>query len=336
MEFKQYYIVANTRDEFTNESEQSSQPYNDHPSRESIKFIINELTKEGFNAKFFGGVKELIDAYQQHLVFTDTLFLNFSDGLNQNSRKAQTAILLELLNVPYVGSEPLSYLMAGNKAYTKKIISPKISVPKGLIIFKNDPLPVLKDINFPVIIKPNKEGSSIGITQKSICHNIKELYRYLPVLLAHFKEVLIEEYIAGYEITCFIIGNKGDYYLIEPILCEYKNIRYFENFVFGLEEKSNRVRKEYLARNILDIEQIDKICRISKEVFELLNMNDFARIDFRLTKENQLVFIEINGNAVISETSELGVISRELKIPFGKIVGNIIHTATKRLSANHD
>ena len=65
-------------------------------------------------------------------------------------------------------------------------------------------------------------------------------------------------------------------------------------------------------------------------------MHDFARVDFRLQKDGRLFFIEINGNAVISETSEVGIISRELGIPFGKIIGNIIDAATIRLNSSHD
>ena len=61
-------------------------------------------------------------------------------------------------------------------------------------------------------------------------------------------------------------------------------------------------------------------------------MRDFARVDFRLQKNGKLYYIEINGNAVISKTSEIGIISKELNIPFGEIVENIIIAATKRLN----
>lgn len=334
MEFKRYYIVANTREQFENESEESIRPYSDHPSPESIDFIMTELKKSGFNATFFGGVAELIEAYNRKRSFPDALFLNFSDGLSHISRKAQSAILLELLGVPYAGSDPLARLMAGNKAYAKKIVSEKLCVPHGLTVFRRSPLP--SQLNYPVIIKPNREGSSLGITQESICSTEEELKQRLPELLKRFQEVLVEEYVQGYEITCFIIGNRGNYYLTEPVMCEYNGIRYFENFVFGLEEKANRNRKEYLARDILPSHQIEMIQCAAQTAFEMLDMSDFARADFRLRKDGQLYFIEINGNAVISETSELGIISRALDIPFGNIVGNIIRAATTRLDLSHD
>lgn len=333
MKFEKYFIIANTREQFENESEISPRPYSDHPSQQSINFVAEELKKSGFKTEFFGGVENLIDACNQHVSFPETLFLNFSDGLNQVSRKAQSAILLELLNVPYAGSDPLARLMAGNKAYAKRIVSSSLKVPRSLTVFDSfSPLP---PIHFPVVIKPNREGSSLGISQESICSDAGELRERLSKLIMQFHEVLIEEYIPGYEITCFVIGNKGHYYFTEPILCEYNGIQYFDKFVFGLEEKANRKRTEYLAQNLLTSQQIKTIRAAAQTAFEMLNMHDFARVDFRLQENGQLFFIEINGNAVISETSEIGIISRELGIPFGEIVGDIIRAATERLNFNH-
>jgi len=333
MGFQKYYIVANTREQFQNEYKYSTIPYNDHPSRESVDFVVSELNKTGFNALFYGGVESLIEAYKNKKRFNDTLFLNFSDGLSHKSRKAQSAILLEILDVPYAGSDPLARLVAGNKSYSKKLVSKDISIPQEILLFKKSLVPT--DIKFPVVVKPNREGSSLGISQKSICKSSHDIEKVLPDLLNRFHEVLIEEYIEGYEITCFIIGNRNKYYLIEPIMCEYDGINYFEDFVFGLEEKADRKRKEYLARKVLSSTEIETICKAAQTAFEVLHMHDFARVDFRLNRNGNLFFIEINGNAVISETSEVGVISRELELPFGKLVGDIILSASERIDVTH-
>lgn len=337
MEFEKYYIVANTRNQFENASKVSFRPYNDHPSLESIEYLIVELSKSGFKAVHFGGIDELIDAYHQKLEFPKTLFLNLSDGLTQPSRKAQASILLELIGASYAGSDPLAHLMAGNKTYAKKIVKEKIYVPQSILLFNQFKiLDLPPSIDFPVVIKPNREGSSIGIAQQNICTNITELRQQLSLLLEQFDDVIVEEYISGYEITCFIIGNRENYYLTEPILCEYDGVRFFENFVFGLEEKASRVRKEYLAESVLNPQIVDNIRHAAQAAFELLNMRDFARVDFRLGKDGTLYFIEINSNPVISETSELGVISQARNIPFGNLAGKIIHTAVNRLKASHD
>ena len=248
--------------------------------------------------------------------------------MNHISRKAQSAILLEMLDVPYAGSDPLARLMAGNKAYAKKIISEHLNTPLGVTIYNYSSIP--SRLTFPVVIKPNREGSSIGITQESLCRSMQEVQRYSPDILDRFQEVLIEEYIEGYEITCFIIGNKGNYYLTEPVMCEYDGVKYFDDFVFGTEEKSSGNRKEYIAQQFLSRTEVNLIRQAAQTAFETLCMRDFARVDFRLQKNGSLFFIEINGNAVVSESSEIGVISKGLEIPFGKLVGNIILSATDR------
>lgn len=333
MKFQKYYIVADTREQFENEAFASPRIYNDHPSQSSIDQIISSLRSEGYNTEYFGGVESLVDAYTKRKTFPKTLFLNFSDGLTQQSRKAQSTILLEMLNAKYVGSDALSLLIANNKYYAKKLVSEKIHVAKGVLLFNVDTIP--SDFKYPVVIKPNGEGSSLGITQESICNSEVELKHRLPLWLSKFKTIIVEEYIPGYEITCFLIGNKCKYVLNEVIVCEYNGITYFDNFVFGINEKSGRTRKEYLAHKFLSQKQIEIICSTAKLAFELLDMHDFARVDFRLDNQGQLTFIEINGNPVISQTSEIGLISRERKISFGKLVSRIIDSAEMRLFS-HD
>lgn len=333
MKFQKYYIVADTREQFENEAYTSTRIYNDHPSQNSIDQIISSLQNEGYDAEYFGGVDSLVDAYTKRKTFPKTLFLNFSDGLTQQSRKAQSTILLEMLNAKYVGSDALSLLIANNKYYAKKLVSEKLHVAKGVLLFNVET--ILSDLKYPVVIKPNAEGSSLGITQESICNSEAELKNKLPIWLSKFKTIIAEEYMPGYEITCFLIGNKGNYSLNEVIVCEYNGITYFDNFVFGINEKAERTRKEYLAHKFLSPKHIDIICSAAKLAFEILDMHDFARVDFRLNNQGQLTFIEINGNPVISQSSEIGLISRERGIPFGKLVGRIIDSAEMRLS-NHD
>ena len=330
--FQKYLITADCREKFDNEVNGASlNIYNDHPSQNSIDQIVYELNKEGYKVSYFGGVDALIDAYNKHQQFPNSLFLNFSDGLTQKSRKAQSAILLEMLNVEYAGSSALSMLIANNKYYAKKIVSEKILVADGILLFSSDEIP--DNLKYPIVIKPNDEGSSIGITQESICHNSMEFYQRLPKWFNKFNVVIVEEYIPGYELTCFLIGNKGNYSLSEVILCEYNGFTYFDDFVFGITEKASHTRQEHLAEHYLPQKQINNIINTAKNAFELLGMCDFARIDFRLDKSGKLTFIEINGNPVISQTSEIGIISNERNISFGKLVEKIIITAEKRISS---
>ncbi len=333
MKNKQIYIVSNLREEFGNQSPLPGKSYNDHPSRKSIQFAVEEICSLGFCADYFGGVQELITAYEQKRVFPEnTLFLNFSDGLEHPSRKAQSAVLLELLNVPFAGSDACSRLIAGNKQFAKEILnSVHINSPKGILIHRMEDLSFAEGLSYPLIVKPNREGSSIGITQQNFITTADALQDLTSQLLDEFDELLVEEYIAGYEVTNFVIGNPNRFLFNDIILNGYNNQFYFEDFIFGLEEKSGGKRNQIVPDGLLTQEQIKKIKQTSEVIFAVLGMRDFTRIDYRLTAEGVLYFIELNGNPVISQTSEMGALCQQRTFSFRSIYGHIISAAVHRI-----
>lgn len=328
--FDKYYIVGNVREEFASKSKYSAKIYNDHPSYESINYTVKKLCELGFDTEYFGGVNELISAYYKKQKFPNTLFLNFCDGLSHTNRKAQSAVLLELLDVPFAGSDAISRLIAGNKMYAKTCLPKWILTPKAFLVFDESDVP--NNLDYPVVIKPNREGSSLGITKHSLCNCRADVLDYLKENIPQYKELIIEKYIAGYEITCFLIANKYHCYLNEPLICEYNGERYFNDFLFGIKEKSTHLRTERLAKHVLDKSVVEKIKKTSYSIFKLFNMNDFARVDFRLKQDGSLYFLEINGNPVISKTSEIGTISNNINISYGEIVSYIIKSACQRFS----
>lgn len=333
MKNKQIYIASNLREEFGNQSPLPGKSYNDHPSRKSIQFAVEEIRSLGFCADYFGGVQELITAYEQKRIFPEnTLFLNFSDGLEHPSRKAQSAVLLELLNVPFAGSDACSRLIAGNKQFAKEILnSVHINSPKGILIHRMEDLSLAEGLSYPLIVKPNREGSSIGITQQNFITTPDALQALTSQLLEEFDELLVEEYIAGYEVTNFVIGNPNRFLFNDIILNGYNNQFYFEDFIFGLEEKSGGKRNQIIPDGLLTQEQIKKIKKTSEVIFTVLGMRDFTRIDYRLTAEGELYFIELNGNPVISQTSEMGALCQQRAFSFRSIYGHIISAAVHRI-----
>lgn len=324
-------LVANIREEFANESSNSKMIYNDHPSQKSIDYLQAELRAMGIETLFFGGINELITACEEKKTYKNTLFFNLSNGLTQKSRKGQAAFLLEILNVPYIGSDPFTCLMTANKYYTKQFLDTyNILSPKGYIIYSlSDFSP--NEISFPAILKPNTEGSSIGITQDSVVFNPFEARVQLKKMLKKYDEIIIEEYISGYDITNLVIANQSNIEISEVIVNSLDGKTYFDKEVFGIEEKSSRIRKQVLAESILSQEQITTIKEISQEVFLRLNMNDYARFDYRLYNDN-LYFLEASPNPVLSETSELGLICNSRNKTASFYLNSIIKSALMRTS----
>lgn len=327
------YIVSNLREEFENLSPLQGKSYNDHPSERSIQFAVEQIRSLGFTAEYFGGVQELINAYEKKRTFPqNSLFLNFSDGMEQPSRKAQSAVLLELLNVPFAGSDACSRLIAGNKQFAKEILRGiHVSSPKGVLIHRLEDLEKTQPLSYPMVIKPNREGSSIGITQRNFITGPTALKDLTERLLGEFEELLVEEYATGYEVTNFVIGNPGRFLLNDIILNGYHGQFYFEDFIFGIEEKSSGKRDQTVPDGLLSKEQIDAVKKTSEAIFTALGMRDFTRIDYRLTQDGQLRFLELNGNPVISQTSEMGTLCRLRGFPFQEVYAQIISAATHRI-----
>lgn len=331
---KNIKIVCDFREDFQNVNN-SSILFNDHPTRKSIEEICEIFVNNGYHCEIFGGVNQLIDAYVQKRNLSNYLFLNMSDGLTQPYSRIQVPMLCEMLNVNYSGSPVFSVALMNNKHYSKLAVKElNINTPKGILI--NSPLreyPLFNNTNlpkFPLIVKPNTEGSSLGITEASVCYNKEQLINTMNSL-KHFKEILIEEYIPGYEITNLIIGNPNDYRFNEIILTSVHDKIFLTKEVLGIQEKSLKLREQFHASHFINADVYNQIKITSTKIFEHFGAQDIARIDYRVTKDNQIYFLEINSVPRISSTSECSIICKHHQIPFEKILLEYIDVVNTRI-----
>lgn len=328
-------IIADCREDF--KSIVFDKKYNDHTSRKSIYDILRAVKDLGYECDFFGGIQSLIDACHANKRFENTLFLNFSDGLTQKSRRIQSVVLLELLDANYSGSNPFVISMVNDKYFTKRMLYRELEMNISKDIFAptwkslNESPSIRKSItnlDFPVIVKPNSEGSSVGITQQNICYDPESTLDVTQKLFNENMDVLIEKYISGYEITNLIIGNRDRVYLNEVIQIEYGGIEYFDHFVFGAEEKSNRKRRYTVLEedNVhIPVEQIKKQSLLAMKI---LGLKDIARCDYRITSDGDIYFLEVNPLPVISVTSEVGAICAYHGLPFTDVINYLIKLNT--------
>lgn len=331
-------LVCDFREDFKSYSDNNIF-FNDHPTRKSVEEICDILNSCGYHCEIFGGVNQLIAAYNQKIDLTNCIIINMSDGLTQPYSRIQVPMLCEMLNVKYSGSPLFSVALMNNKHYSKLAVNEiNIKTPNGIMINKYVDIDFsLCELNlphFPVIVKPNTEGSSIGISELSVCHNMAELEQALN-RLQKYTEIVIEEYIPGYEITNLIIGNHHDYRFNEVILTSVNNKTVLTNEVLGIREKSLKLRKQYSASKFLDEQLCSKIRDDSIRIFEHIGAQDIARIDYRVTTNGEIYFLEINSVPRISSTSECAVICDKYNIPFKNILKEYVDTIINRLS-NHE
>lgn len=261
---------------------------------------------------------------------------NFAEGRGTSrAREARVPALLEILGIPYSGSDPFTLCVGLDKDVAKKIVSDVgVMVPKGVTFipenFDLDSVPMV--FSFPVVVKPAWEGSSKGIRDSAVAKSHQQLLALLNEAIDGYDQpVIVEEYLPGTEITVGLIGNGDDLEVIGAmeIAPKVKN----EFFIYSLDVKRNYLsRVDYNVPPKIPVEVQDSLFSSAVKAFKALGCKDFARIDFRLNAHNQPVFIEANPLPGLNPvTSDFGLIAKGMGWTYEKLILSVFEAATKRL-----
>jgi D-alanine-D-alanine ligase len=224
---------------------------------------------------------------------------NIAEGLYGESRESQIPAMLEMLKIPYTGSGVLTQAITLDKRRTKEtLIYYGIPTPKfQLFTSTNEPLD--PKLHFPLFIKPNAEGSSKGITKKSLINTEQELRKLVNFVINRYHQpALVEEFLNGKEFTVSIIGNNPPKVLpIVEVLFDNlpDNVPKFDCYEvkwFWDSPSSNIETVVCPARIDKNLE--NEIKRIALATFKALDCVDFCRIDMRLDKNGMPNVLELN------------------------------------------
>lgn len=224
------------------------------------------------------------------------MFLNFTDGMEQNYSRVQAPALLDIMNVPYSGSDVFATVLMNNKHYCKQTLQGNdIRISKSCIVNQFIPLDFdeLAAWSYPIFVKPNCEDSSLGISEKNVCHTLSEAKNVVSELVKMFDEVIIEEYIPGLDVTNYLIGNKDTYYINDVVVAELFDKTPFP--VYDRRVKQNKRRTLFYNEEKIDTQTLEKIKKQSIKIAKIIGAKDICRIDYRLnTNTKEFTFIEIN------------------------------------------
>ena len=229
--------------------------------------------------------------------------------------------LFETFNIKYTGSNTISSALAMDKGFCK-IILDKYNikqVPYIIVDKKSKIKEIIEKFKYPVIIKPANGGSSIGI---NIAHNTKELIKGLNNAFQYDKKVIIEKYITARELEIGVINNNG---LITSSIGEIKSNGFYDY-------ESKYVKKtEIIINPNLKKETALKIKEIARNIFKILECNDYARCDFLYDEiNNDLYFNEINTIPGFTEISMFPKLFIDSGYTYGEIIDIIIKSSKKR------
>lgn len=229
-----------------------------------------------------------------------SIVFNIAEGRFGASREAQIPAMLEMLDIPYTGSDPLTLGICLDKSRAKEILT-YYNIPNSKFAVVST-LDELRSLSFPVpaMVKPLFEGSSKGIFDTSLVHSAKELTEQVTKVIEEYGQpALVEEFLPGREFTVAMLGN-GDGLKVLPIVeIKFDTLPSGVNPIYSYEAKwiwdqsSNPLEIFECPAKVDDRLRtaIEKVCRDS---YNGLRCRDWSRIDVRLDKDGVPNIIEIN------------------------------------------
>ena len=335
-------------------SEGSDDRFEEFDKPETVEAIADVIRGEGHDVVLLGDGRDFLAR-----VLADPLDFVFNiaegEGIGR-CREARVPAVLEMLGIPYSGSDPLALSASLDKQMAKRLVQTGSDVrfPRGwtlhsdlaensegvltLLFDESDPVGRWADSETapPLILKPTFEGSSKGIRGRCIAETADEAIAIYRDLARDYKQpILAEEFIAGDEVTVGLIGNNsplqgGNSFVIGAMRILPK--RPDDPFVYSLEVKRDwRNRVTYEAPAELPDPVVAALTIAALDVSAALQCRDLARVDFRV-RDGVPYFIEANplpGLAPV--TSDLVILAEGHGIGYSDLIRRILHASLARV-----
>lgn len=302
-------------------------------SPETIESLAGAIRELGHEVELLGDgepmLRRLINGRRSDLVF------NFAEGTGTSrSREARVPAVLEMLGIPYTGSDPLTLAVTLDKECAKRLVrSAGVATPDWLVVDGDveDFGDRLLALPLPVIVKPAFEGSSKGIRSANLVDDSDRLIETVGEILDAYRQpVLVEEFIDGDELTVGIIGHRP----AQPFgIMRVRPVDRSGPFVYSLEVKRDWERLvRYECPAGLSSGDMRAVNAAAMAVWKTLGCRDVARIDFRL-RNHVPYFLEVNPLPGLNpKSSDLVLMARALGIGYQELIGRILKAAIERLA----
>ncbi len=314
--------------------------YEEFDKPETVEAIAAVLRGEGHEVVSLGDGREFLTKILGTPV---DLVWNLAEGEGVGRcRESRVPAVLEMLGIPFTGSDPFTLAAALDKPVAKQLVNGFINVPRGQTFTREDPPSAIPQFferatlgGPPWIIKPAFEGSSKGIRADSVVKNGADGTRLVVELLRDYEQpILVEEFIAGDEVTVGLVGNGTRLDVIGSMRIRPKSDD--PNFVYSLEVKRDwDVRVDYETPVRLPEEIVSRIEHAARAAFQALDCRDVARIDFRV-RNGIPYFLEANPlPGLAPDWSDLVILAKGNGLTHADLIRRILYAALTRLGIRH-
>lgn len=286
-------------------------------SFKSCDNVLNNLDKDKYDIHIFPVPNAQEDKWIDELVSInpDIIVSTLHGGLGENGSMQG---LLHCLNIPYVGSKVLSSALCMDKKSTKTVLEANhIQTARDVYIKRGDSIALyvdeIRQIGFPLIVKPNRGGSSIGIT---IVNDLTELDSAVNNIVEKYDDdVIAEKFIQGREVTCCMFEDKEGIKVLAVLEVNKKGD------IFDYSDKYENGVSSALTKMPLFMQDMVKV--ISEKAFKLLKCKDYACVDM-IIQEEQIYVIEVNTLPGLTANSLLPMACRSYGMSFGEFLNKVI------------
>jgi D-alanine-D-alanine ligase len=328
--------------------------WDDLDTEETIQAVLQALEAGGHQATFLEGNLTLVEELPK--VKPDLCF-NICEGHLGDGREAHVPAILEMLRLPYTGSQVFTLALALDKPMTKRILYYHGLPTPPFQVFERLDEALDSDLRFPLFVKPSREGTGMGVSAESIVQGEDQLRRQLRRLFERYDQpVLVERYIEGREVTVGLVGNlRSPVAWRVPQDAESPRITYGLHFFPPLEVDmarypeeeagiyTSRIKTElahefhYLCPAPLAEDLMDELTWLAAAVFRVIGCLDVARVDFRLdaSQGDKPYMLEINPLPGLNPGySDLCVEAEAGGWTYEQLINTIVDLAAERYGLN--
>ncbi|MDL1892138.1 D-alanine--D-alanine ligase [Sphingobacteriales bacterium CHB3] len=279
-------------------------------------------------------------AYPKLVTVRPDFVFNIAEGLHGVSREAQIPAMLEMLRIPYLGSDPLTLGICLDKARAKEILSYHKIPTAGFTVISS--MGQFEDVRlkFPAIVKPLHEGSSKGIYNSCVVRNPDELANEVKIILDTYNEpALVEDFLPGREFTVAMLGNGDDVQVLPIVEIKFDALPDGVNPIYSYEAKWIWDQRDtpldvFECPARIDDSLTDEISMVCRDAYRVLNCRDWSRIDVRLDSHGRPNILEINPLPGIlpnpEDNSCFPKAARAVGVSYNQLINAVLDIAMKR------
>lgn len=296
-------------------------------SENNVKIVAGCLEQAGHNTTIIDGNMYVIERLQNFMPRTIDgeqmgMVFNMAYGIQGESRYTHLPSMLEMLGIPYVGSNPSGHALALDKVMTKVVWQNKGLPTPDFWVFSS-PHEDLADVRFPVIVKPKMESVSFGLKVVYDTDALRESIHF--IITEYQQQALVEQFIPGREFAVGLLGNSP----VETFPVLEFDLEGDPDAIQTEEDKRKKPRQKICPADISQ-DFADKLTDLSRRAFQALELRDFARVDIRVDANNNIYLLEINSMASLGQTGSYVAAAKVAGYNYCTLVNKMLDVAAVR------